>query len=234
MNKIPLSIKFLFPIFILFTLFSPARPEISFSILAGPSLSLGQDIKEREFDSSGKIIKRQLLYSKSSLRAKIATKVTWFFHRNFGIESEFFYGQILASLDTNGDTILDTQMKQDRYAFLLSFVLRGHLEKLKGLSYYFGMGAGGFYSDFNFIKNEWDYGGQFFSGINFPSSKKFTLFVETKYIWAPDVGNSDHSPGKHLKISGSPKNNLATHLFGPHYDTQIISLMIGTRFKLRD
>ncbi len=210
----------------------PVLAESYFSILAGPSLSFSQDIKYKKFDGNRKLIDRKLVDSQTLLRFKMAVKYTLFFHKNFGVESEFFYGQDIAAIDINEDKVIETPIKQNRYALLLSFLVRGTPKYLRNCSVYFGCGAGGMYSDFDLVGNGWGYGGQFFTGIDFPLSKKVNLFVETAYIWAPDVNDFGGSPGNHYKTSGNPRYNLATRIFGPHNDTQIISFMVGTRFKL--
>lgn len=43
------------------------KAEVYFSVLAGPSVSLAQDIKLSQFDASGNMIKREVLYSETSL-----------------------------------------------------------------------------------------------------------------------------------------------------------------------
>ena len=204
--------------------------ENSISIFAGPSFSLKQDIKSRTFDENGNRTNVKVLTSQTSLRFKEGAKWTHFFPNNFGIEGEFFHGEVLSSIDTTSDGNVDTGLKQDRFSFMLLFVFRQKASRFKISSIYEGMGAGGIYSDFEGIGRELGYGGQFFSGLNFDGRGNF--FIEAKYIWTPDVGGGNTSPGTHLKSSGNPQNNLATHLFGPHHDTQILSLVLGTRFKL--
>lgn len=117
---------------------------------------------------------------------------------------------------------------------MLSFVFRGKLGRLSRSSLYGGLGYGAIYSDFEMISNEWGKGGQLFAGLNFPINNRYSFFLESKYFWAPDVGNVNRTPGEHLKVSGSPKYNLAHKIFGPHEDTQIIGLLLGMRFKIKD
>ena len=207
------------------------RAESYISLLAGPSISPRQDIKKRTFDQNQHIVNRETLYSETSLRFKTAIKWTHYFRKALGIETEYWYGRDLTSVDTTGKSAPNERMEQDRHAFMFSFLFRGNGRVPDKTSYYLGMGAGGIYSDFGMIGNEWGYGGQIYSGLNFPFHD---MFVEIKYIWALDVGDSIASPGDHLKTSGNPQYNLATHLFSPHNDTQIIGLMVGTRFKIRN
>ena len=206
--------------------------ETYLSVFGGPSLSLMQDIKSRTFDENGARTNVKMLGTETSLRFKEGLKLTHFFPSNFGIEGEFFHGQVVSSIDTTGDGNVDTSFKQERYSFMLFLVFRQKVNHAKVASVYGGMGTGGIYSDFGNVAKDWGYAGQFFSGMNF--DVRGNLFIEAKYIWAPDVGGDNTSPGTHLKVSGNPKNNLATHLFGPHHDTQILSLVIGTRFKVGD
>ena len=128
----------------------------------------------------------------------------------------------------------DVEMTQNRSAFILSFVLRGKVGKTGRSSLYGGLGYGAVYSDFDSIGQEWGQGGQLFTGMNFSINERYTLFFESKYFWAPDVGNVNNGPGERLKVSGNPKNNLAHKIFGPHNDTQIIALLMGLRFKIRN
>jgi hypothetical protein len=148
------------------------------------------------------------------------------------VETEFFYGQTLTSFSVPGHPRLNGNIKENRFAYLLSFVFRKTTNGLNRFLPYAGLGAGGIYSDFDIIGNGWGYGGQIFAGSVYPVSKKLALFMELKYIWAPDVTDFSTVPGYHYKSSGNSTNNIASHLFGPHNDTQIIALMIGTRFRV--
>ena len=167
-------------------------------------------------------------------RFKIGGKVAYFFNGNFGMESEYFFGQTLTGMDTTDDGNIDTMSKQNRHALLLSFALRQAIDRLNVSAFYGGMGAGGIYSDFEAIGNSWDYGGQVFLGVNYPMSRRHVFFFEMKYFWAPDVADFGVSAGKHYKTSGHNSWNPANHIFGPHCDTQVVALMVGARFKLRD
>ncbi len=206
--------------------------ETSVSVFAGPSLSLKQDVKERTFDNDGNRTDVRILGSETSLRFKEGMKMTHFFGSGFGIEGEMYHGQVMSSIDTTGDGNVNMNIRQDRYSFMVFFLFRQDIHRKSVSSLYGGMGTGMIYSDFEGIGKEWDYGGQFLTGVNFNLGKNRNLFFETKYVWAPDVGGGNTSPGTHLKTSGNDKNNLATHVFGPHHDTQLISFAVGTRFQI--
>ena len=81
---------------------SPGKTEVYLSFFIGPSLSLKQDIKARTFNDQGTIIKKELVSSDSVFRFKTGTKITYFFHRNIGVESEFFYSQSISQVDLSG------------------------------------------------------------------------------------------------------------------------------------
>lgn len=221
-------------IFVLVCLIVPSsvQSELYFSIFSGPSTSLRQDLKYREYNNNQRLINRQVVSSDTYLRFKAGSKISYFFSKNFGVETEYFFGHMLAGIDTTNDGQIDTLLKQDRHAFLLSLIYRQTISKRMKTSFYGGMGAGGVYSDFESIGNSWDYGGQFIWGFNYSMSERHLLFLEMAYFWAPDVIDKSTSPGKHYKTSGNNEWNLANHLFGPHYDTQVIALLVGTRFRI--
>ena len=217
---------------LLLTLTSPIRADSFLSVFAGPSISLMQDIKERTFDAQGNRTAVRVLGTETSLRFKEGVKLTHFFSNSLGIEGEVYHGQVLASIDTTGDGNVDTALKQDRFSFMMLLMFRQKINRNSISSIYGGLGTGMIYSNFERMGSEWDYGGQFLSGINFNLGRGRNFFFETKYMWAPDVGGGNESPGSHLKSSGNPKNNLATHIFGPHHDTQIVSFAFGARFQI--
>jgi hypothetical protein len=224
----------LIAILILLIIPSNIRSEVLLSVFAGPSTSLRQDLKYKKYNQQGEMIDKQTVASDTYLRFKIGAKVAYFFNKKLGMEAEYFLGQNLSGIDTTDDGHIDTISKQNRHAFFLSFVYRQAMEKLMRPTFYGGMGTGMVYSDFEGINNSWDYGGQFFTGINFPLNPRRILFLELKYFWAADVVDTATSPGRHYKTSGNNTANFANHIFGPHYDTQIIALMVGMRFKLKD
>ena len=158
----------------------------------------------------------------------------YFFHKNIGIENEFFHGQNISQVDLSGTRFSDAEITEKRSAFMLSFVFRGKVGRAGRSSLYGGLGYGAVYSDIDVIGNDWGKGGQLFAGMNFPINHRYTFFLELKYFWAPDVGNAVRTSGEHLKVSGNPKYNLAHKIFGPHDDTQIIGLLLGARFKIKD
>ena len=219
-------------LFLLLCLPASAFAENYISIFAGPSISLKQDIKEQTFDGAGNRTAVRMLGTETDLRFKEGGKLTHFFSDNIGVEAEIYHGQVLSHIDTTGDGNVDTALKQERYSFMALLIFRQNTRRNQVASIYGGIGAGMIYSDFETIGNSWDYGGQYVSGVNINAGKKRDYFFETKYLWAPDVGGNNTSLGAHIKTSGNPKNNLATHLFGPHHDTQVVSLAFGTRFRV--
>lgn len=243
-----LSICFFYPNFL--------SAEVFLSLFMAPSIPFQQDIKVSEYDLNQNQLREILFESQTYLGYEIGAKLDLFFHKNFGVGSSFFYSRAIADFQNEQSMFKSSQMKQERYNFGISGILRYNFSSLwikknsplergvpegRGVwgkdgfrisSLYFGFGLGAVYSDFDFIAKEWGYGGQLFLGAHFPLKERWALFSEVKYFWAPDVGSGNHSPGENLKTSGNPNNNFSNKLFGPHNDTQFLSFLIGAKFRL--
>src|SRR5258707_1338321 len=85
---------------LLLSLSSPAlSAETYFSILTGPSFSLRQDIKMREFNSAGNRINMSVLNSETQFRWREGLSVIHYLTQSLGLQADVFHSQIMALFD---------------------------------------------------------------------------------------------------------------------------------------
>jgi hypothetical protein len=209
----------------------PAAAQTDVSVYGGPAGGLLQDVKVRDFDQPGRQVWWEEHHVRTSIESEEGISVRHFFGRRFGVQGEYFHDQSSLRVDMENTQFGSFRLQQARDVLMLSGVARHRMRALGGSALYGTCGLGAVYADYSYIPDKWVMGGKFAFGLDALTTRTASLFVELNYLWHRDVGDRDQSPGQHLKTSGNPTWNPATTLMTAHYDTSIIGLMVGVRFK---
>lgn len=191
-----------------------------------------QDVKVRDFDLPGRQVWWEEHHVHTELGSEEGVSLRHFFGRHLGVQGEFFYNQTSVSADMENTNFGVITVHQQRSVLMLSAVGRVPVRWLGLSSVYGSCGLGEAYADYSYMPDAWALAGKWAVGADIASTRPLSFFVELNYLWHHDIGDAAQAPGQHLKTSGNPTLNPATFIVGPHYDTSILALVLGLRFKV--
>ena len=214
---------------------SPARAEIEVGMTAGVAIPGDQDIKFKQFSSTGTQL--NLIEQKNvdpSLGPLFGGKVTAWGNNGFlqflGLGFESFYWHVNAK-PAPPPPAPAFEVGQHRMATFFNGLARVPLHPMFGrfsskakMDWFFFTGAGGgpVYTRIEHGTNEWGLGFQLLAGLSIPLFSHLRLRLEGRYLLAPDADTSP-TPGWQVDTSGSP----GSFRFGPHLDTSFIPVLLG-------
>jgi len=200
----------------------PARGESSVGVTGGMTFSGDQDVK---FTQPGVGSTESHDVSATPGPVGGTTASLWLSH--FGLQVDGLYW------GTSTPGVLPRSLKavrvnQDRGALLGSFAGRVFLDETGEKFAYGGLGCGlvaiGVHppGQTNVVPS---FGA--FLGVAFPITSRLRLRAEARYLLTHDINDPRNARGLSAEVSGSRGPNPGRAVFGPHFDTEFVPLLVG-------
>lgn len=196
----------------------PAQAESSVGLTGGLTFAGDQDIM---------IVDRIGSARSNDVSAAIGpvggvTPTFWWHH--FGFQLDALYWGTSAAAVLPG-SLKRVQVNQDRGAFLMSLMARLRLQP-GGPFAYAGLGSGFAVIGVGPGQTSVQPGVSALAGFAIPVMQNFRIRTEVRYLLTHD---SDPKAGRGIstEVSGGGGANPGRAVFGPHFDTQFVPLLIG-------
>ena len=149
-----------------------------------------------------------------------------FRYLGFGADALYWYTSASADATLAGSPV-STTIDQNRVGLFLSVLGRVFLGGPERPYLYGGLGGGVVYSAASPGGSNVGPGFSGLLGVAFPLTDRLRLKGEVRYLVTKDVDGSPTTPD----VSGSPRTNPANAVFGPHFDTQFLPIMLGLEWR---
>ena len=199
----------------------PVRGESSVGVTGGMTLSGDQDVKIVQ-PRVGNTESRDVIAAIGPLGGTTAS--LWLSH--FGLQVDGLYwgtstpGVLPGSLKT-------VRVRQDRGAVLGSFTGRVFLDEPGEKFAYGGLGCGLVAIGVHPGQTNVVPGVGALLGVAFPITSHLRVRAEARYLLTHDNIDPKGARGLSTEVSGSRGPNPGRAVFGPHFDTEFVPLLIG-------
>jgi len=199
----------------------PVSAETSIGATGGVTLSGDQDVKIMQ-PGIGSTESNDVVATTGPVAG--ATGSLWFSH--FGLQGDAIYWRT-STPGTLPGSLKKVRVSQDRGAFLGSVLGRVFLDQAGDTFAYAGFGSGFVAIGVNPGQTNVVPSFGTLLGLALPITSSLRLRVEARYLLTHDNMDPKNARGLSTEVSGSRGPNPGRAVFGPHFDSEFVPLLIG-------